>query len=500
MALKINEVKAQLNRLGLVINSTLTDRLRTAGELGLQFNGQRDVYLAAGYPKEITLAMYHARYARQSIAKRVVEAKPDETWRIAPQILDGSTPEEASDDTDFALAWQQLATGGKLQSDGDTALGLLHYLHRLDCQAGLGQYGVLLLGTRDEGIDLSQPLKANSLKSPDELLYASVYPQVYASILTMENDRSQRRYGLPSTYQLTTTAGGTIGGATVNIQQVAHWTRVLHVADSLQSDDIFGTPRLEGVWNELLNLEKIMAASGESAWKLSDAGTIFSTKDGAKLPTKADEIEAIEDQIDEMIHGLRRFLLANGIEGQTLGGQMTDPTGLTMLNLILIAAATSIPVQVLLGTTHAGWGDSSSSKDERRATKVIEQRQQNFIWPIILRPLINRLIWCGALPPPASGEFCVKWGNLLDADRKMEADTANSAADALNKIGADVEPSEFVKIYLPELPMDKVARKQQPVAPHLPGDPFLLPPAQGGDATQPGGPFRAENQRWINYP
>lgn len=494
MALTINEVQTQINRLGLAINSVLTDRLRTAGELGLQFNGQRDIYQAAGYPKIITPIMYHARYERQSIAKPIVDAAPDETWRIAPQILDGATIDDARDDTDFVKAWNQLATGGKLQADGDTAHGLLHYLHRLDCQAGIGQYGVLLLGTRDEGIDLSRPLKAGSLKSPDDLLYVSVYPQVHASILSLESNRSQRRYGLPATYQLTTTTGGVIGGATLSTQQVAHWTRILHVAESLLSDDIFGTPRLEGVWNELMNIEKIMASSGEAAWKLGDPATLFTPKDGYKLPSKEDEITAIEDQIDEMIHGLRRFMMGN-LEGNTLGGQITDPTGLTMLNLILVAAKTGIPLQILLGTTHAGWGDSSSSKDERRWAKNIEQRQQTFVWPVILRPLINRLIWCGALPPPQSGDFCVKWGNLLDADRKLEAETANAAADALNKVGADIEPAEFTRVYLPELPTDKIGRKPPPPPMIDPNNPL---PQEGGTDTQPGVPFR--KNEWANYP
>lgn len=444
-----NRTQLMINRLRLAVHSFLAERMRTAGMVGLQFAGKRDIYEAAGYDRVITAKMLSERYNRQDVAQRIVNAPADETWRLSPMILDGATVETAEADSDFVQAWNRLATGGAMRADGGTSIGLLHYLHRLDRLAGVGCYGVMHLGIRGDE-NLSMPL-APAKRSTDDLLYVSVYEERLASISSMVQDRNSMQFGLPGYYQLTTETG--VDGTALKYQLV-HWNRVLHVADGLRSDDIFGTPRLVAVWPRLLDLEKIMAGAGEGAWKLLDPGHLLTTKDGARLPSNPDDIEALEDQVDEWIHGLRRWILGENLESQSLGGQMTDPGPLVMTELKLISVATSIPLRILLGTEE---GKLAGSQDERGWVRVIETRQQNFAWPLVLRPLINRLIWLGILPKPKSGDFCCRWPNLLDKDRKEEAETADKVASALQKAKIQVEPGDFVRAYLPDLASARVS-------------------------------------------
>ena len=81
----------------LVLNA-LAERLGLAGMLGMQYGGDRDVYAAAGYPRELTFADYMARYKRHDIAKRVIDLPVDDAWLHPPIIYDGATVKDAIPD------------------------------------------------------------------------------------------------------------------------------------------------------------------------------------------------------------------------------------------------------------------------------------------------------------------------------------------------------------------------------------------------------------------
>ena len=50
--------------------------------------------------------------------------------------------------------------------------------------------------------------------------------------------------------------------------RVVHWSRVIHIAENAGGTGVYGLPRLQSVYNRLEDLLKIMAGSGESAWRL----------------------------------------------------------------------------------------------------------------------------------------------------------------------------------------------------------------------------------------
>lgn len=488
----------------ITVNSMLTERLTMASRLGVSFNGKRDIYEAAGYKKALDFSDFYGAYRRQDIARRVVRAPADETWRKAPEVLDGPAPDKARDDTEFAAAWRVLAQGAETGDKPDPTRGLLHYLNRVDRISGIGRYGVLYLGLRD-GKSPDQPLEKGSLKGPGDLLFVGTYDEGSAQIANQVTDRQSERFTLPEYYNLSVTNAGGEGVTSLR----AHWTRCIHIAEDLENDDIFGTPRLEACWNRVYDLLKIMAGSGEAAWKLLDTGHILSTKDGGKLPTRADELRDLEDQVDEFVHGLRRWLLAEGLESTGVEGTVEDPSGLVDINVALISAASGIPQRILIGSER---GELASSQDERNWSNIIVTRQHNHVGPMILKPVINRLIWAGVLPRPASGAFCAKWAPLLEAKREENARVADVVASALQKAGIETEPQEFIRVFVPELPATAVTRKPPLIAPMLPaqniGSGDGTPPdqaqdnpavnRQGGDGAGNGVPFRSEE--WAAYP
>ncbi len=473
--------------------SLLGDRYALAQRLQLPFadDKRRDIYAAAGYDKTIQYQQYLARYLRQDVARRIVNLVADETWRQMPYLLDGLDPDKGREGTPFTDAWLSIAQGAT--NAGETQRGLVHYLARLDRISGIGQYGVLYLGLAD-GLEPSAPAAAGSLAAPGDLIFASVFDEGSARVLLYEMDRQSPRYGKPLRYQLTerNEAGGL---ATFD----AHWSRCIHVADNVLTSDLFGSPRLEAAWNRLIDLEKIMAATGEGGWTQMQPGYVFSTKDGYE----ADEFTADErkEQIDEFVHGLRRFLELNGYDTTALAGNLQDPSGAVDNILKLIGAATGVPVRKLIGSER---GELASSQDDDNWIDVIEARQQQHVGPAIIQPVVNRLLWLGVLPPPTTGKYTVWWPSLRQKNPTQQATIADTSAAALQKIGAKVDPKAFAETYLPELPAGAVSAQPAPA----PAAPIQGSAMVGGDQAgntngEGGGPATNAAQpfwRWEVYP
>lgn len=435
---------ATLQRLALAINSVLVERQGLANRLGVAFNGDRDVFEAAGYKKALLFEDFYSAYRRGDIARRIVTAAPDETWRMAPDVWDGGEDEpDAETVTDFEAAWEMLAADYDIGEDAETPLSIWHSLALVDRLSGIGRYGVLYLGLAD-GKQPSEAVDAGALAGPGDLLYMQAFDEGGAQVAQVDGDNTSRRFGLPLYYNLVVPTGE-VGGQR---QMRAHWTRCIHVAEGVDNNPLLGTPRLEACWNRLVDILKIMAGAGEAAWKLLDAGHILTTQEGKRLPTSETALADLEDQIEEFVHGLRRWLLTEGLEATQIGGSISDPTGLVMANVALISAATGIPQRILLGSER---GELASSQDEDNWAKQIETRQRLHAEAMIVRPFIQRLIWAGVLPKPDTGAVTVAWQKLRKEDKQRAAGVADTVAAALQKAKITVDPVEFVRVYLPDL-------------------------------------------------
>lgn len=444
-----------------------------AGTLSLRYNGgkqTRDIYAAAGYDQTMSYDQYLLRYLRQDVARRLVNVPADDSWRLPPDLLDGPDPDTAKEETEFTKAWLLLADSQA--EEAETRRGLLHYLHRLDKISGIGCYGVLFLGLRD-GRGPGDEALAGSLREPSDLLFASVFDEKSAKVLRYESDKQSPRYGRPLAYQLTERNDV---GTVVTFE--AHWTRCIHVADNVLTSDLLGSPRLEVVWNRLIDLDKIAASTGEAGWRAMVPGYAFSTKDGYELGGDAAERTA---QMDEFTNDLRRYIELNGMDVKELGGELQDPSGAVSVILKLISAGTGIPLRKLTGSE---MGQLASGQDDDNWTDVIEARQQQHVTPAIIRPAVNRLLWLGVLPQPASGQYSVWWPSQRQKSQKEVAEIADRAASALQKVGAEVKPRLFAQTYLPDLPAEAVEEEAKKPAPN----PLLMGgqegKGQGGEEAQ----------------
>jgi len=394
-----NDIKA--------LTSLLLDRQQLAAYLGKQFDGDRDLYEILGYPTTLSIDHYMAKYTRQDIAGRVVDLPPVDTWRHPPIIEDGNgRTDSEEDETPFIAAMKWLIQKRRLW----------HYLQRVDRVAGIGRYGVLLIGTRG-GTELNTPLVRGALSRSEDILYFATYSESVASVASLVSDAGNERYGLPQTYQIQ------IG----NSSQLVDASRVIHVAEDLLEDDVYGMPRLQRVYNLTEDLLKITGGGAEATWKVMDRGLHADVRDGFTLEGQSPE--DLSDEIDEYLHGLRRFIRTQGVDINELGSTVVDPSGLFGMIIGLIAASTDIPQRILIGSER---GELASSQDQAAWAGAITARQTQFAEPVILRPVIDKLVDAGAVPAPEGGDYSIIWEPLYEMSDVERATVAQNYASAFS--------------------------------------------------------------------
>lgn len=422
------------------LTSVIASRAELAGRLGLQYNGNRDIYTSCGLKKIILVEDYENFYRRMGIAKRVVRAFPDATWRAQPNVYE--TDEDT--ETAFEKAWNGLVKTQKVWN----------YLSRIDRLSGVGRYGVLLLGF-DDGLELSQEVKKSEKL---QLVYMQAFGEWDASISKWEPDTRNKRFGLPVEYNIIMRQGNDVGSnqpmvrgdAQVGTSKKVHWSRIIHIAENCDTSDVYGESRLECVFNDLTNLEKILACAGEGFWRACFAGISFEAdKDVDLTQTSAQFTE----EIDAYTHDLQRYMRLQGITAKPLSVSVGDPRGSVETTIQMISAATGIPQRILTGSER---GEMASTQDRENWNSRVDERRKVFAEPFILRAFIDRLIDLGALPEPTeedeSGGFVyiVEWPEMVEMTAGEKADLDSKRLQATSTyinggIDAMLTPQRFME-------------------------------------------------------
>lgn len=396
-------------------------------QAGISFGGARDEYEILGYDRLLTLSQYREEYARGGIAGRIVDVMPDATWRGMPafEIIED---EEAEDYTPFEQAWVDLEQRHQVTAK----------LQRTDKLARLSTFAGLLLGATGQ-LETELPKIANG-----KLLYLraasggggpdSMSPQRASTIndigdmVIKEYDVNPQseRYGLPISYSLRTTADLTKNPARRDV----HWTRVVHVAEGLLDNEVFGLPALERVWNLLQDLHKVTGGGAEAYWLRANAGMHLDIdKDmEQRTATGASDLPAViasmKEQVELYKHQLDRFIRTKGVKITQLGSDVADIGDPADAIITQIAGAKGIPKRILTGSE---MGELASSQDRENFRDLIVGRQTQYAGPYIVRPLVDRLIAYGYLPAPKKGPqfYDVKWPHIQVLTEAEKSDGAS---------------------------------------------------------------------------
>jgi uncharacterized protein len=430
---KIEKAKAVLNirQLQTVAFNSLLRRKELIQSL---LSPGRDVDSECGYPSSISKQNYKTMYDRTGVATRVVELWPEESWTQTPDIYE--TEDETI--TEFEKKWIEI----------EEEFQIFHYMNRVDILSGIGQYGLVLFGL-DDGKSLDQPVDGIDLKTGKatkknkyNLLYIRTYDESVVEIDAKETDTKSPRFGFPTVYTITQED---VSYGTKNIvQKKVHWTRVLHVADNRGSSEVFGTPRMQRVYNSLLDLRKILGGSGEMFWRGGFPGMAFQLGGEAGMQEVSDATkEAMQENIDDYFAGLDRALLLENVEVKPLAPQVADPSGHIDMQIKAISLSIGVPYRVFMGAEQA---KIASTQDKRSWNERVMKRQNKYLTPMLVRPWIRRLISYGVLPEPEV--LYVYWPDREAITDKDIADVAVKQVDAMAKyvqgnVAALMSPKDF---------------------------------------------------------
>lgn len=357
--------------------SALILRAELAARAGLQFGGLRDLYAVFGYKKKLTPEDFLAKYQRQDIASRIVDAPPAAVWSNPPALMMNNTTVDG---------WNELNRQAKLWSA----------MYRADRLSRLNPFSLLLFGFDDSG-KLETPV--NKKRKATKLLYVRAIGSRLVKNVTYVKDARSPRFGLPETYtiQFDDPDKKVFSEGQVNIKGikdlVVHHSRVVHVVENALEDSVIGTPIMEKVHNLLDDLLKVAGGTAETYWLTGNRGMQADVdKDMQIDPSDAEDLE---DEIDEYMHQLRRFIRTRGVDLKVLDSKPPSPQQTFDMIIALISGTTGIPKRILLGSEA---GQLASEQDRANWAERIGERRSLFVEPIMLEPTVDLLQSVRLLP------------------------------------------------------------------------------------------------------
>ena len=272
--------------------SEIMNRINFARQLGTDtYGGTRDIYNALGYPQEIKSADYWNRYTRHDIAKAIIDRPVKASWKGHIDIVDTVSDDKSPFETKWDLLFETL----KLKSA----------FIRADKLTGLGRYSIILLGLDDISKYEHFKMPVNKGRKP-ELLYVRPISEKNAQIAQFDENPASERFGLPELY----TIESAVGNKSSSI--VVHHSRVVHLVEDLGESEVYGTPRLQAVYNRLIDLEKLIGGDAEMFWRGARPGYVGEVdSDYQMTPEARDDLQL---QIKEFEDNLRRVLVNEGVK------------------------------------------------------------------------------------------------------------------------------------------------------------------------------------------
>ncbi len=423
------------NQVAEIYNSL---QLRREWVIQQYLDHRKDIDAECGYPHttELTPELYHRLYERQPIAARVVDIFPEECWQVLPELYEV----EDENETPFEIAFKELGnklSGTSLWQDEENN-PIWRYLYRLDKLCGVGRYGCLMLGV-DDGEALDQELfPAAGL----ELRYLRVFDESNCEIVATEQDEQSERYSLPTMYSVNLLIPTATAQHNIRTQNV-HWTRIIHVADNLLTDETMGVSRIQRAYDRLYDLHKLYSGSAEMYWQGALPMISFETHPQLGGQVNLDA-KAMRDALEQMFTGLQRWAALPGMSANQLAPTVVDPTPQIEKAIEALCIFIGVPKRVFVGSER---GELASSQDMRTWYGRCKHRQNTFIIPSIIVPFINRLVQLEILPEPK--QFSVNWPDIATVTDQEEAQvgltiTQMLAAYAQSDIASIITPRDYL--------------------------------------------------------
>lgn len=413
------------------LSTVLLERMLFARQAGISFHGARDMYEVLGYNRLLTYREYRGRYTRGGLAKRVVDAYPVAVWRAGAEVYED---EKEDSETEFEKAWKRLEAKHAVWSR----------LQRVHTLASLSTYAVLLIGAPGT---LDTELPRLSAPAPERILYLQPFSggggpgggdqqdnrsramNADAQIESFDTDPKSERFGQPLYYRLKRT---TLAAPVFDTR--VHWTRIVHVAQGLLGDEVYGTPMLEACWNLLDDLDKVTGGGAEAFWLRANAGLHLDVDKSMGAPgtpqkpgavgLSEDARKALQEKAEHLQHQLQRVMVTRGVTATQLSSATANFKDPADAIITQIAGTMAIPKRILVGSE---MGQLASGQDKDNWNTQVQDKRTSWAFPALVKPLIDRLVEYGYLPKPK--EVHVEWPVIEDLTEMEKAELAQKMAE-----------------------------------------------------------------------
>lgn len=392
--------------------------------------GRRNLYDVFGYSWNPTYDQRFFKYLRQDVAARVVDAPAAALWTNPPQVT--STSQEWND------LWEDLIA----------RMNLFSNIERTDKLAGIGRFALLLIGYNDAG-SLDQPVNTRAItQKTQKILYLQPYSERTVTIKSYNLNPRSEGFMRPEIYTIQPMSEYIIGfdgrGSKGSGKSLAsfdvHASRVVHIAENILENGVFGSPRMERVYNILDDILKVTGGSAETFWLTANRGLhIDIDKD---LEMDSDDEANLSDEVDEYSNQLRRVLRTRGTKVTSLGSDTPDPTGTFKVLISVLSGATGIPNRILIG---AEAGQLASEQDRANWADRVDERRASWGNPYVLFPLIKGLTHAGYLPGDPLMEITVEWPTSFKMSPLEKAQTSAQHARSATNFAKAIETMETLK-------------------------------------------------------
>ncbi|OED34604.1 hypothetical protein AB832_07200 [Flavobacteriaceae bacterium (ex Bugula neritina AB1)] len=379
---------------------------------------ERDYGYIFGYPVRITPSQYYEMYMRNSIAHRIVNTLPDAIWTRPPIVTDREVDENR--DSEFFIKF----------NEAQDKLKIFFNLRRLDILTGIGHFGVLLIGIGD-GKEFNQPVQGKY--NLDKITFLMPFSSKDISISKYDDDVYSPRFGLPIEYILTVSSDSSdfvhnFGRGANQVLYNVHYTRLIHVSENNLDNNTIGQPKLQPIFNRLLDYEKVMGGSAEVYYLNGRGGLHFNIKDEyAQTTLGHDTMEQIRNEVHKSLYSMSdRVLITQGVEAKEINFSVADPEKIIDSILTSISVGSEIPKRILTGSEA---GHLASTQDENTYWTNVDERRKNHCEYGILRLLIDRFIELGVLP--YVDDYNVIWDNLTSSTEKENVENAQKRIQTL---------------------------------------------------------------------
>jgi hypothetical protein len=405
---QINSREMGIEEARLLVNS-MNDIRSRIGELisgGYDFaDTLHNIYLDFGYPQTLTFSNFWNMYRRFGIAKNVVELPADVTWMRPPEVKSSEAFVKEFDAlNERVFFWERL--------------------RGLDTRQRVGRYAGMFMRVRDSK-DPSDPIEGKLQGSAALMQMVPLY-EGQLTVSKTETDPKKDDYGLPTMYQFSGSNPGSRNEQNSGSFQI-HPSRIVIAAEGADNGGIYGIPALEGCYNSLMDLRKVIGGGAEGFYKNSAQSIIYDLKDAASAKANKELLEKFNDQSDDFMRNRhRRSQWTPGLEAKVLDSKLVQPKEFFMNALNDVAACSKIAATILIGQQT---GRLASNEDSRSFLSMANSRREGFANGMS-RDVIDWCINFGVLP---AATYELIWDDLLALSKKEQLDNASQMAETNSK-------------------------------------------------------------------